>query len=67
MKCRFLKGRYVLHCNAEGKMYIPGSFEIQEYCNGNGHKICPLYFKVDAQEKMGAQAWDYPFWKEVRR
>ncbi len=66
MKCRFLKGDYVLCCDAEDPIYIPGSFEIQEYCSGNNHKSCPLYFKVNALEKMGARAWDYPFWREVR-
>ncbi len=66
MKCPFLKGNYVLHCCAEDKMYIPGSFEIQEYCCSINHKICPLYYKVSAQQKMETRAWEYPLWKEVR-
>ncbi len=58
MKCRFLSGKYLLACRAENKVYMPSSFEIQEYCNSNRHKICPLYFKVKTEEKTGFQSLD---------
>ncbi len=67
MKCRFLTGKYLLACKAEGKVYMPSSFEIQEYCNSKRHKICPLYFKAKTEEPGFQSADSSAFYSEARR
>ncbi len=55
MKCSYLSGNYFLTCGVEDKEYMPSSFEIQEYCKSDRHKICPLYFKVSPRAQRGRQ------------
>lgn len=60
MKCRFLTGNYLLACKAASKVYMPSSFEINEYCESSRHKVCPLFFKVKMEETMVPQRDEYP-------
>jgi len=50
MKCPHLRGKYVQSCDASKAVYIPSQFEFNEYCNHDGHRICPFYIKADNDE-----------------
>ena len=43
MSCSFLKGRYVVSCGATKEVYVPSSFELEEYCTCGRHTVCPFY------------------------
>ncbi len=47
MKCPFLTGRYMYTCTANSEAYIPSQFELEEYCRGKRHTMCPFYMKFD--------------------
>lgn len=46
MKCRFFTGKFMMSCRANADIYVPSSFETQEYCRTGRHKVCPLYSKA---------------------
>ena len=46
MKCNFLSGKYLFACTADRKVYMPSTFELQEYCRAKAYSVCPLYPKV---------------------
>ncbi len=43
MHCPFLEGKYMLSCRALGEVYVPSTFDLDEYCGHDRHKICPFY------------------------
>jgi hypothetical protein len=47
-KCEYLSGEYVLACKANKVLYVPSSFEMEEYCKSIRHVVCPFYMKVEA-------------------
>ncbi len=49
MKCLFLEGRNDPNCKALQQSYVPSSFELEEYCKSNKHKMCPLYLGLIRQ------------------
>ncbi len=55
MECCFLSGSYLLCCGADGRPYVPSSFEIDEYCTSRRHKICPLFFRVTSKAEKRSE------------
>ncbi len=51
MKCLFLKGNYMIRCTAVPESYIPSIFELDEYCRGPRHRLCPLYRQAETEGK----------------
>ena len=43
MACEFLRGRYMVFCDAVNKLYVPHFLEIREYCMTTSHSVCPLF------------------------
>ena len=43
MKCRLLKGEENPTCTATDSVYMPSSFELEEYCRTDRHRVCPFY------------------------
>ena len=42
-KCPHLQKWTVSSCRANKKPYVPSIYELEEYCNDEGHERCPLY------------------------
>jgi hypothetical protein len=53
MKCLFLSGKYMLSCKALREVYVPSSFEIDEYCKSIQHRMCPFYIRRDGEPNPG--------------
>lgn len=51
MKCCFFMGRFMMTCKANADVYVPSSFEIEEYCGNIRHKVCPLYSRARNLER----------------
>jgi hypothetical protein len=51
MECNFLSGRYMLKCIVGPRSYVPSSFELGEYCKTKQHRICPLYFARQCEQR----------------
>lgn len=43
MQCAFLTGNDRLSCKALKEVYIPSTFELDEYCRQDRYKLCPFY------------------------
>jgi hypothetical protein len=52
MRCLLLQGKYMIFCTAIKEGYIPSTFELDEYCRRDKHKVCPLYCKAETDEKF---------------
>jgi len=37
----------MLSCGVRSRPYVPSSFEIEEYCKTERHRICPLYLTYE--------------------
>lgn len=46
MNCPFLAGKDMLSCAALKDVYVPSSFELDEYCKQTLHKMCRRYLRV---------------------
>lgn len=46
MECPLLGGNYIASCTALKRVYVPSSFELDEYCRTVGHRICPHYLQA---------------------
>ncbi len=57
-RCPFFLGRYLLSCKAGEDEYMPSSFEITEYCESYGYKICPIYLKKKTEKDLGVEISD---------
>jgi len=44
--CPYLLKWTVSSCRASAVPYMPGLFELQEYCRSKKHKKCPFYLGV---------------------
>jgi hypothetical protein len=51
MKCMLLKGKYMICCTAVKESYIPSMLELDEYCRGDKHKMCPLFRQAENDGK----------------
>ncbi len=51
MDCPFLTGKYMLSCTALA-VYIPTTFEFEEYCRKTLHTMCPYYMKRNAEPNL---------------
>ncbi len=45
--CPYLCGIYLLRCTTGDKLYVPTSFQIEEYCKNKKYKMCPIYSESD--------------------
>ncbi len=54
MPCLFLTGNYIFSCSALKEVYIPSSYELEEYCSHgqDGYEICPFYCKSETDKKF---------------
>ena len=52
MRCLLLQGKYMIYCTAVKEGYIPSTFELDEYCRRERHRICPLYCKTETDRKL---------------
>ncbi len=52
MECPFLTGKFMFSCAAKKEVYVPSTFEIDEYCKNDRHKICPHYCKRESAERF---------------
>ena len=52
MRCLFLDGRHAPNCSAGTKIYAPSSFELQEYCRSDRHKVCPFYMRLTRRPRV---------------
>jgi hypothetical protein len=51
MKCGFFTGKFMMTCKANANVYVPSSFEMQEYCGSIRHKVCPFYSRAKNLEQ----------------
>ncbi len=52
MRCLLLRGKYMIFCTAVKEGYIPSTFELDEYCRHEKHRMCPLYRKAEQNGKF---------------
>ena len=52
MPCPFLRGNYMLSCKALREVYIPSTYELDEYCRHGQHTMCPFYCKREADGRF---------------
>ena len=54
MKCPHLNLWLVAACRIDDTVYVPSSFQLQEYCKKKSHKKCPFFMqKITAENKRG--------------
>ncbi len=52
MRCPLIQGKFMIFCTAVKEGYIPSTFELDEYCRREKHKMCPLYCKAQTDGKF---------------
>ena len=60
MRCSFLEGKRILSCRSLGTVYIPGIFELGEYCKNDRHKKCLLYHAPAPSGSRGGPFYQGP-------
>ncbi len=57
MACPYLWGKYVRTCSASSEAYVPGVFELREYCCDGRYErflVCPVYRSSGRDHACGA-------------
>jgi hypothetical protein len=52
MKCPHLFKWLTYACKAKKQLYVPSSFQLEEYCKCRSHSKCPFFASVISHEEV---------------